>query len=65
MHIVNSLVVHICKRYEFYYCSLQSFVCHHKIVIKDLKVLNFKILEIQDMVIVVLDKLQKTSILKF
>jgi hypothetical protein len=61
----NSLVVHICKICEFFYCPLRSFVCHHKIVIKDLKVLNIKILEIQKMVIAVLGKLQKSKTLIF
>jgi hypothetical protein len=53
MHYVNSVVVHFCKICEFFYYPLQSFVCHHRIVIKDLKNLNIKILEIQKMVIVV------------
>jgi hypothetical protein len=66
VNYVNSVVVHICKICEFYYCPLESFLCHHKIVIKNLKILNIKILEIQKMVIVVfLGQLQKRSFLKF
>jgi hypothetical protein len=65
VHYVNSDVVHICKTCEFYYCPSQSFVCHHKIVTKDLKFLNIKILEIQKTVIVVLGKLQKIIFLNF
>jgi hypothetical protein len=64
MHYVNSIVVHICKICEFFYCLLQSCVCYHKIVIKDLKDLNIKILEIQNMDIVVLGKMQRSNIFK-
>jgi hypothetical protein len=64
MHNVNFVIVHICKTCEFYCCPSQSFVCHHKIVTKDLKILNIKILEIQKIVIVVLGKLQKNGFLK-
>jgi hypothetical protein len=58
-NFVNFVVVNICKTCEFYCCPLQSFLCHHKIVTKGLKILNINISEIQKKVIVVLSKLQK------
>jgi hypothetical protein len=64
MHYVNFVVVQSCKIFEVFYCPSQSFVCHHEKVIKDLKVLNIKILKIQKMVIAVLDKLQKSRFYK-
>jgi hypothetical protein len=64
MHYVNSVAIYICKICKFFYCPSQSFVCYHKIVIKDLKVLNIKILEIQKMVIF-LGKLQLSNFFKF
>jgi hypothetical protein len=48
MHYVNFVVVQSCKIFEVFYCPSQSFVCHHEKVIKDLKVLNIKILKIQN-----------------
>ena len=53
MHYVDFFVVYIYETCEFYYCLSQSFVCHHKIVIEDLKILIIKILKIQKIVIVV------------